>query len=259
MTLYDKIVELRKRSGLSQEELGVEIGVSRQAVSKWEMAQTTPDLNKIMALSEFFGVPTDFLLKDEYDLSFLESEQAEKEVSEKHNDSVRAIEIGEVQEYFTVKKKTARNFCIAIFMVFMSPFVPILITLNNEMNIIVGAIFQILVLVVTGILLVITFWNLSKYKYLKDDDIELAYGVRSVVEEQKKSFEHTFLVGMILGVVSLISFVIPMMVISTFENQSDVVIVVGACIMLLIFSFGLACIVYVITINYGFKKILRLR
>ena len=69
MTLYEKIMELRKRSGLSQEELGAEIGVSRQAVSKWEMAQTTPDLNKIMALSEFFGVPTDFLLKDEYDLA----------------------------------------------------------------------------------------------------------------------------------------------------------------------------------------------
>ena len=259
MTLYEKIMELRKRSGLSQEELGAEIGVSRQAVSKWEMAQTTPDLNKIMALSEFFGVPTDFLLKDEYDLAFLENKLEEKEIPEKHNDSVRTVEINEVQDYFSVKKKTARNFCVAIFMFFMSPFVPLIMTLKNESYIMAGTIFQILVLVVMGMLLVFTFWTLSKYKFLKADDVELAYGVRSVVEEQKKSFEHMFLIGMILGVVSLISFVIPMMVISTFENQSDVVIVVGACIMLLIFSFGLACIVYVITINHGFKKILKMK
>ena len=63
MTLYEKITELRKRKGLSQEEFGSELGVSRQAVSKWEMAQTTPDINKIMAMAEFFGVSTDFLLK----------------------------------------------------------------------------------------------------------------------------------------------------------------------------------------------------
>ena len=75
MILGEKITELRKRSGLSQEEFGARIGVSRQAVSKWEMAQTTPDLNKIMAISQFFEVSTDFLLKDEYDLSFLDTEK----------------------------------------------------------------------------------------------------------------------------------------------------------------------------------------
>ena len=62
MVLGEKITELRKRSGLSQEQFGDKIGVSRQAVSKWEMSQTTPDLNKIMAVAEFFGVSTDFLL-----------------------------------------------------------------------------------------------------------------------------------------------------------------------------------------------------
>ena len=65
MLLSEKITELRKRNGLSQEEFGAEIGVSRQAVSKWEMSQTTPDLNKIMAMSEFFGVSLYILYKGE--------------------------------------------------------------------------------------------------------------------------------------------------------------------------------------------------
>ena len=64
MTLSDKIVQLRKQKGWSQEELAERIGVSRQAVSKWESAQAAPDIDKILLLSELFGVSTDYLLKD---------------------------------------------------------------------------------------------------------------------------------------------------------------------------------------------------
>lgn len=63
MNLADRIQQLRKRKGISQEELADRIGVSRQAVSKWESGQTSPDLEKIVLLSEFFEVTTDYLLK----------------------------------------------------------------------------------------------------------------------------------------------------------------------------------------------------
>ncbi len=59
----ERILALRKASGISQEELAAGIGVSRQAVSKWEGAQSVPDVDKIMQLSEYFGVTTDYLLK----------------------------------------------------------------------------------------------------------------------------------------------------------------------------------------------------
>ena len=65
MILADKIIRLRKQNGWSQEELAERMHVSRQAVSKWEAAQTTPDLEKILMLSKLFGVSTDYLLKDE--------------------------------------------------------------------------------------------------------------------------------------------------------------------------------------------------
>ena len=69
MILADKITELRKRSGWSQEELAGRLGVSRQAVSKWESAASIPDLDKILKLSQLFDVSTDTLLKDEIDLA----------------------------------------------------------------------------------------------------------------------------------------------------------------------------------------------
>lgn len=63
MNIADRIQYLRKAKGMSQEELADKAGVSRQAVSKWESAQSAPDLEKIIIMSDFFGVSTDYILK----------------------------------------------------------------------------------------------------------------------------------------------------------------------------------------------------
>ncbi len=63
MNIADRIQHLRKVKGISQEELANQIGVSRQSVSKWESEQTLPDIEKIILLSDFFEVTTDYLLK----------------------------------------------------------------------------------------------------------------------------------------------------------------------------------------------------
>ena len=63
MTIAERIQHLRRARGLTQEELGDRLQVSRQAVSKWESGQAAPDLDKVLALCELFGVSTDYLLK----------------------------------------------------------------------------------------------------------------------------------------------------------------------------------------------------
>lgn len=63
MNISDRIQYLRKQKGFSQEELADKVGVSRQAVSKWESGQSTPDLDRIIIMSELFGVTTDYILK----------------------------------------------------------------------------------------------------------------------------------------------------------------------------------------------------
>lgn len=63
MGIEERIYDLRKKKGISQEDLANKIGVSRQAVSKWESKQSTPDLDKIIQLSDLFDVTTDYLLK----------------------------------------------------------------------------------------------------------------------------------------------------------------------------------------------------
>lgn len=63
MNMADRIQQLRKAKGFSQEELADRVGVSRQAVSKWESEQSLPDLDKLVLLSEIFETTTDYLLK----------------------------------------------------------------------------------------------------------------------------------------------------------------------------------------------------
>ena len=79
MRFEEKIVELRKQKGLSQEELAEQLGVSRQAISRWELGQTLPDIPNLLQLCEMFGVSADYLVRDE--------EQA----AEKSDQSVKTI------------------------------------------------------------------------------------------------------------------------------------------------------------------------
>lgn len=67
MTLGEKIQQLRKEKGMSQEQLAAQITVSRQAISKWELGESIPDIENIMQLSKLFHVSTDYLLNSEYE------------------------------------------------------------------------------------------------------------------------------------------------------------------------------------------------
>lgn len=68
MTFAEKLLKKRRQLGLSQEELAEKLGVSRQAVSRWENGTAMPDAAKLLALSDLTGVPTDALLRDEADI-----------------------------------------------------------------------------------------------------------------------------------------------------------------------------------------------
>ena len=64
MKFNEKLIKLRKEKALSQEELGEKLNVTRQTVSKWELGQTTPDMDKLIEMAKLFNVTTDELLKE---------------------------------------------------------------------------------------------------------------------------------------------------------------------------------------------------
>ena len=68
MILADKIIMLRKKAGMSQEQLAERLGVSRQSVSKWEGSQSMPDMDKAVKLADLFGLSLDSLIRDDLDV-----------------------------------------------------------------------------------------------------------------------------------------------------------------------------------------------
>ena len=64
MNFNEKLIDLRKTKGMSQEELGAELKVSRQTISKWESGQSYPDFQRLVLLSDYFGLTLDELVKD---------------------------------------------------------------------------------------------------------------------------------------------------------------------------------------------------
>lgn len=112
MILADKIINLRKKNGWSQEELADKMDVSRQAVSKWEGAQSVPDLDKIVQLSALFGVSTDYLLKDEFGEEVSEDEKAPE---------TRRISLDEATKYIELRRKASWQIAVATFLCVLSP------------------------------------------------------------------------------------------------------------------------------------------
>lgn len=82
MNLGNKIYELRKKNGLSQEQVAEKVGVTRQTISKWELGETFPDINQAKALSEIFNVSLDLLVgNDETVKSTTEVYNTKKKIS----------------------------------------------------------------------------------------------------------------------------------------------------------------------------------
>ena len=131
MILAEKIMEERKKNGWSQEELAEKLSVSRQAVSKWESAQSIPDLQRVIQLSEIFGVSTDYLLKDE-----CETPQPIEGVEPSDKDfPLKKVSVEEANDFMEVRKKNAPKIAAAVASCIVSPSVLIFLAGLSEAQI----------------------------------------------------------------------------------------------------------------------------
>ena len=126
MILADKITALRKKAGWSQEELAEQLGVTRQSVSKWEGAQSVPDMDKVVQMSRLFSVTTDFLLKDEL---------SEEEPAPEGCDSpLRRVTMAEASEYLALRRAAAPKIAFATMLCILSPICLILLAGMSEVS-----------------------------------------------------------------------------------------------------------------------------
>ena len=213
MILADKIITLRKKAGWSQEELASQLGVTRQSVSKWEGAQSVPDLDKVVQMSRLFGVSTDYLLKDELE----EEEFVESEADET---PLRRVTMEQAARYLALRKACAPKIALAVAMCIVSPVVIIFLAaladaglggISEDLAAGVG-VSVILALVAAAVGIFLSCGAKTKeFEFLEKEPFETEYGVSGMVRERRKAYEPTASRCTILGVVLCILAVVPLM------------------------------------------------
>ena len=211
MIFADKLIRLRKKMGLSQEELAFKMNVSRQAVSKWESSMSIPDLDNVLQLSTLFNVSTDFLLKDELETEELVNEEA----------LVRVLLLDEVNDYLEYSKTNALKISLGTLLCILSPLVLIVLCIFSDHKIsllssalaVLKGLITLFVFVVTAIVLFITTsFSKDKYNHITKQDYALEFGATSIIKNQKNKFRSRYnaciLTGVILCVLSPIALLI---------------------------------------------------
>ena len=269
MILADKIIENRKKNGWSQEELAEQLGVSRQSVSKWESAQAVPDMNKIIQMSELFGVSTDYLLRDDIeradgsDISFVESDTA---------DTVKSVSMEEANAFLDYNEKSATTVSTGVMLCILSPIVLLLlnglsasgkITIGENAAGISGVIVVLLVVCVAVAMFVFNMIRGGRFGYLEDEDIDTAYGVSGMAKERRGNYLETHTKLMIAGILLCVASAIPLLMLLLvngsnydFGKGEDLIVSIGVSMLLAMVAVGVKMIVLTNIRKEGYDKLL---
>ena len=248
MTFSEKISALRKQKGWSQEELAEKLMVTRQAVSKWESAQSMPDLDKLVQLSEALGVSTDYLLKDEQAQSAPVPATAEQTVKPRH------VTQEEARRYLQLQTAAIPKTTLGVALCVWSPIaligLPVLrSTLNwgfpEEICSGIG-LCVLLVMVAAGVALLLTAsGKLREFEYLEREPIETDNGAREQALHMQREMASFCTRQNTIGVVLCILSVLPLFALMCVPGVPDGYYSLAVCALLLLV--GIACLLLVRT------------
>ena len=263
MILADKIMKLRRQNGFSQEELAARLNVSRQSVSKWESGTSIPDLNKIIKLSEIFGVSTDYLLKDEIEDETSEYIEPKSEYGYESDSELRKVTLQEATEYMDIVKKSSVKMALGVALCILCPVPVILLGGLGEMfsdaieNMAggIGVVMLFVMIAAAVAIFISTGIKLSKYEYLEKEPISPEYGVAGLAESRKEKFENTFKNSMAAGTCLCVLCAVPVILGGVLDG-SDLTMVFMVSLLFVMIAAGVFILVRAGMINESFQKLL---
>lgn len=263
MILADKIVQLRRQNGWSQEELAHRLDVSRQAVSKWESGNSIPELDKILNMSRIFHVTTDYLLKDE-----LEQPESVQSTSPDTDalpvrEPVRTLSLDEANTYLELVRQTREKIAFSVSLFILCP-IPLLLlggwadgTPKEDFAAGIGVAVLLVIVAVGLIFLLPAAFLLEKFEYLEKEDIALGYGIAGILERQKDDYAPIFRKSITLGVVLCVMAVVPLMLTAAFQ-PSDRWMIVSVSLLLAMVALAVQLFIRAGMVQDSFNKLLQL-
>jgi len=245
MILADKIVSLRKKAGWSQEDLAEKLGVTRQSVSKWEGAQSVPDMDKVVMMSRLFGVSTDFLLKDELE------EETPCAAAQDDDTPLCRVTMKQASAYLALRKAAAPKIAIATALCITSPVTLILLAGMSEVqrfpisgNAAAGiGLCVLLVLVAVAVSIFLrTSAEAKEYRFLEEEPFETEYGVEGMVRQRQQEYKDTHTRLVTVGVVLCVLAAVPLFA-AMCINGSDLLYIAAVCALLVLVAIGCLALV----------------
>ncbi len=246
MIFADKLIQLRKSKGWTQEDLAEKMEVSRQSVSKWESTRSVPEIEKIVKLSDLFDVSTDYLLKDEVENFYINKEvngtssvkenKFKEKNREKESAPLRQVSMSEATSFIETKKDTSFKVALGVMLAIFSPIGLIVLpalseegfyALSENTSFVIAFIAMFLFVGVAVPLFMIAASRFEQYKYLQDGLFELSGSVKDMVIERKLDYKDTRVRNNIIGTFLCIVAVMPLIILSFYENDAYMVIAAG--------------------------------
>ena len=254
MIFADKLIALRKKSGWSQEELAEKLGVTRQSVSKWEGAQSVPDIDKILQLSHLFGVTTDYLLKDELgEPEYTAGDDAP---------ALRKVTLAQANDYLTQAHANAPKMALATALCVLSPIPLIALGALAEYGYFRAdfatglGLCTLLVLVAVAMVLFMQCGAAVKpYEFLEKEPIDTEYGVTGLAHERRDAFAVQYNRGNTLGTVLCILCAVPLFAAMMFLD-TDILAAAAVCLLLVLVACGVYAFVRVGTVQDALNQLL---
>ncbi|MBM7708243.1 helix-turn-helix domain-containing protein [Enterococcus lemanii] len=241
--LGDKIMHHRKKAGWTQEEFAEKLNVSRQSVSKWEGNQSIPDVNKLLQISELFGVSVDYLLKEALvEPEFLEGEE---------DTGIRQVSLEETNQYIEISEKAAKKIGLGVSLCILSPTALMFLiaasenrwlNLSSNFAVGIGMVF-LLMMVAAGVSLFVSVGaQLRQYEFLENEVFETQYGVRQLIEDKRAKYQSTYTKSLIVGIVLCILAAIPLISLILADSEATLALL-GVVFLLMMVSAGVYLLV----------------
>lgn len=259
MIFADKLIQLRKKAGWSQEELAEQMNVTRQSVSKWEGMQSVPNLEKMILLSELFGVSTDYLLKDEI-------EDTECNVPSDEAYTFKRVSMEEANAFLSVKAVTSKAIASGIFLCIISPISLLILGaaseipeygLSDNVAVGVGMIVFLLLAAIAVAIFISSGRKTAPYDYLEEEVFETEYGVTGMVTERKAQYSETYTKNNIIGAGLCIVALIPLFGGAIFDDENDFLLIIMLSISFILAGIGVAFFVRTGIVWAGYEKLLQ--
>lgn len=258
MIFADKLIQLRKQKGWSQEELAEKMDVTRQSVSKWESTQSVPDVERLVQLSALFEVSLDYLLKEDAADNGSHCEKTETEI--------RRISMAEAKSFLEAKASTAKPVAAGVLLCILSPVC--LLNLGalseNKQGFIsenlAGGVGLIVLLVFITIAVAVFILNGSKmhrFEWMEKEPFETDYRVCEMVNDYRDQYRKTFTKNIIVGVCFCILAVIPLFCGIVINEEDDLLLIRMLSLGFVIAGIGIFLMVRVGIIWSGFSMLLQ--